>query len=96
MPAPQHEPLKVGFEVLEVDGEPRDLPVRLRFPNGALTRTLSNELSVDFVGGSLPTTFVLLNQSTAQTMTGLTNGVIKLVAGVIKTQAYPQQFTYFV
>lgn len=54
MPAPQHEPLKTGFLVSETDGSPEDLPVILRFPNGSLSRTLSNELQVSFVspGGS--------------------------------------------
>jgi len=57
----QSEPLKTGFEVREVDGIPSDLPVRLRFPNGSLTKTLSNEMDVDFIGGSLPSTYIRLD-----------------------------------
>lgn len=60
----QSEPLKTGFEVLEEDGIPSDLPVRLRFPNGSITKTQSNELSVDFIGGSLPSTYLAVDQIT--------------------------------
>ena len=72
--AMQSEPLKTGFEVREVDGVPSDLPVRLRFPNGSITRTLSNELDVDFIGGSLPNTYIRLdlgNIPTSPTSSGL-------------------------
>jgi hypothetical protein len=44
----QREPLKTGFLVEESDGLPSDLPVKLRFPNGTLTRTESNVLDVNF------------------------------------------------
>lgn len=34
--------------VTEIDGSPEDIPVRLRFPNGSVTRSQSNELDVSF------------------------------------------------
>lgn len=47
----QSEPLKNGFVVTETDGQPWDLPVRLRFPKDSLTRTWDNTFDVEFSEG---------------------------------------------
>jgi hypothetical protein len=48
----QSEPLKTGFLVEEMDAFPSDLPIKLRFPNGSLTRSGNNTIDVSFGGGS--------------------------------------------
>ena len=40
--------------------------------------------------------FVKLDQTTPQTITGLTDGVIELINGVIGTRVVSPAFTYFV
>jgi len=59
------EPLKTGFAVTEIDGQPFDLPVRLRFPNTSVSRSADGNMDVDFVGGSLPTTYLKLDGTNA-------------------------------
>jgi len=39
--------------------------------------------------------YVKLDQTTPQTMTGLTDGVLQLINGVIATRIANQTFTYF-
>jgi hypothetical protein len=41
------------------------------------------------------TRYVKLDQTTPQTMTGLTDGVLQLINGVIATRIANQTFTYF-
>lgn len=48
----QTEPLKTGFLVSEVDGDPQVLPVNLQFPNGSLSVMSDNTVRVDCLTAS--------------------------------------------
>lgn len=57
-------------QIEEEDGAPSQFPWKVKFPNGSLTNNGDGTASVDFIGGSLPTTYLKLDQSTPQTTSG--------------------------
>lgn len=58
------------LNIAEVDGSPSVFPYKFIVPNGSLTDNGDGTSALDFVGGSLPTTYLKLDQSTPQTTIG--------------------------
>ena len=83
----QSEPLKTGFLVGNSSRTLEDLPVKLRFPDSALKRLSDNEYYVTTGGAETDPLSFHLNQSSSQTITGLSDGYLKITAGVIGTGA---------
>jgi hypothetical protein len=54
------------LSVAEEDLSPDTYPWRLKFPNGSILDNGDGTTSIDFVGGSLPTTYLKLDQTTHQ------------------------------